>query len=89
MIRYESGREVEFVCPHCGENEIIEITNEIIECGVVVWGVEDNQPIDYDEDDRGFPLREIKDILQTQYLCGGCFQEVEVYDPSEDEESLE
>ena len=77
-VRYDNGQQVEFVCPHCGGNTIVEQTTELIECPVAVWSAEDCTPIKYAEDEEGFPLRDTRETLETQYFCGECFQEAEV-----------
>ena len=77
MIRFENGKEVEFVCPHCGGSEIVELTKEIIECPVAVWDAEGSRPIEYDQDKDGFPLRNTRGTLETEYRCDDCARELD------------
>lgn len=85
MIQYGTGKEAEFTCPHCGGSEIVERTTELIECRVTAWCAEDDQPLQYEEDANGLPLRDTRETLATEYRCGDCCRPVEVT-PNEDEE---
>ena len=52
-----------------------------------VWGADHGQPIEYEQDKNGLPLRETRDTLETEYRCGNCAQTVDV-NCDEDEEGL-